>query len=174
MENPVKVLALTLILALELGGTFGTATATVDSISGDSMIITLEVELKTSAEAVVAHLAFDTDPQVAIPLLDRGGGLFGITTELASKNYAVVFEALGVEDGLSPAALLSDLGADFGDNDVPTPTTEPSPDEGLSQETKRIGWLALALAAASLSALALWVIIGRDKEDEPSDPAEEE
>jgi len=170
----MKAVAVTLMLALELGGAFGAATATVDSISDDSMILTLEVELRSSAQSVVAHLAFDTDPQIAIPLLERGGGLFGITTELAAKNYAVVFEAIGVEDGLSPAALLSDLGADFGDSDVPTPTTEPPPDEGLSAETRRFGWLALALAAGSLSVLALWVIIGRDKEDEDSDVSEEE
>ena len=86
----------------------------------------------------------------------------------------VVFEAIGVEDGLSPPALLTALGADFGDSDVPTPTTVPSPDEGLSPETKRFGWLALALAAGSLSLLALWVIVGRDKEDEPLDVSEEE
>jgi hypothetical protein len=44
----------------------------------------------------------------------------------------------------------------------------------LSAETRRFGWLALALAAGSLSVLALWVIIGRDKEDEHSDVSEEE
>lgn len=170
----MRSVSLVLLLALELGGAFGSASATVESISGGSMILTLEVELTTSASAVVAHLAFDNDPQIAVPLLDRGGGVFGITTELAPKNYAVVFEAIGVEDGLSPAALLSDLGADFGDNDVPTPTTEPSPEEGLSPESKRFGWLALALAAGSLSLLALWVILGRDKEDNASAGSEEE
>lgn len=163
-----------LLFALELGGVFGSASATVESISGESMILTLEVEVKTSTSAVVAHLAFDEDPQIALPLLGRGGGVFGITTELAAKNYAVVFEAIGAEDGLSKAALLSDLGADFGDNDVPTPTTEPIPGEGLSSETKRFGWLALALAAGSLSLLALWVIIGRDREDDASADSEEE
>ena len=170
----MRSVALALILALELGGAFGSASATVESISGESMVLTLEVELTTSSSAVVAHLAFDDDPQIALPLLDRGGGIFGITTELAAKNYAVVFEAIGVEDGLSPAALLSDLGADFGDNDVPTPTTEPIPEEGLSSETKRFGWLALSLTAGSLSLLALWVIIGRDKEGDDSADSEEE
>ena len=170
----MKTVGIALFLALELGGAFGAATATVESISGDSMILTLEVELRSSAEAVVAHLAFDDDPQIALPLLDRGGGVFGIRTELLAKNYAIVFEAIGVDDGLSPAALISDLGADFGDNEVPTPTTEPKPEEGLSPATKRFGWLALALAAGSLSLLALWVIIGRDKDVESSHVSEEE
>jgi hypothetical protein len=170
----MKAIGIALLLALELGGAFGAATATVESIADDSMILTLEVELKSSAEAVVAHLAFDDDPQIALPLLDRGGGVFGITTELPAKNYAVVFEAIGIDDGLSPAVLISDLGADFGDNDVPTPTTEPKPDEGLSPATKRFGWLALALTAGSLSLLAVWVIIGRDKDAESPDVSEEE
>jgi len=166
--------ALALVFSLVLGGAFGEATATVESITGNSMILTLEVELRSSAEAVVAHLAFDNDPSIAIPLLDRGGGVFGITTQMAAKNYVVVFEAIGSEDGLSLPALLTALGADFGENDVPTPTTAPAEDEGLSQETQRFGWLALALAAGSLSLLALWVIIGRDKEDAESDLSEEE
>ena len=174
MEGFVKTVGVAMFLALELGGAFGAATATVESISGNSMILTLEVEVKSSAQAVVAHLAFDDDPQIALPLLDRGGGVFGITTELPLKNYAAVFEAIGVDDNLSPAALISDMGAEFGDNDAPTPRTEPTPDEGLSPATQRFGWLALALAAGSLSLLALWVIIGRDKDDLPSDPSEEE
>ncbi len=170
----MKMVAMALILGLQLGGAFGVATAEVDSISEDSMILSLEVELRSSAQAVVAHLAFDDDPQIAIPLLGRGGGVFGIRTEIAPKNYVVVFEAIGVDDGLSPPALLTALGADFGDNEVPTPTTVPPSDEGLSPETKRFGWLALALSAGSLSLLAFWVIVGRDKEDETSDVSEEE
>ena len=170
----MKTLLATIVLSLFLGGGFGEATATVESIEGDSMVLTLEVELNTSAEAVVAHLAFDDEPQIALPLLDRGGGIFGITTETALKNYAVVFEAIGSDAELSTPALLSDLGADFADNDVPTPATVPEEPEGLSPETRSIGWLALALAAGSLSLLAVWVIIGRDKEDDGSDLTEEE
>ena len=161
------------IAALVLGGAFGTASASVDSISDESMILTLEVEVVVSAESVVAHLAFDDDPQVALPLLHRGGGLYGITTELPPKNYAVVFEAIGSGEELSKPALISDLGADFGGNDVPTPSTEPPEDEGLSPETERLGWLALALAAASLAVLAIWVITGRD-DDESEETSEEE
>ena len=163
-----------MLLSLFLGGAFGEATATIQTIGDNSMVLSLEVEVQTSTEAVVAHLAFDDDPQIALPLLDRGGGVFGITTETPLKNYAVVFEALGSDEELSTPALLSDLGADFGDNDVPTPETVSTEVEGLSQETQQIGWLALALAAGSLSLLAVWVIIGRDNDESESAITEEE
>ena len=168
----MRLLAVLLIATLELGGAFGSASASVETLEADAMILDLEVEVRASTTAVVAHLVFEDDPQIALPLLDRGGGVFGITTELPPKNYAVVFEAIGAEDGLSTAALLSDLGADLtpdaGDSSLPS---EGGDDDGLSPETRRLGWLALGLAAAALSALAFWVIIGRDKKD---DAAEEE
>lgn len=159
----MRVAFLVLLAALELGGGFGAASATVESVSTTSMTVDLQVEVKTTASAVVAHLAFDDDPQISLPLLDRDGGVFGIRTELPVKDYVVVFEALGSDESLSSPALLSALGADFGDADVATPSTVPSAgDDGLSSQTKQLGWLALALGAASLSVLAFWVIIGRD------------
>ena len=168
----MRLAALGLTAQLFLGGAFGNASATVDAIDDDSMVLTLEVEIAVSTQAVIAHLAFDDEPQIALPLLDRGGGLFGITTELAPKNYAVVFEAVGSDEELSTPALISDLGAEFGDTDVPTPSTEPDDSDGLSNQTRQYGWLALALAAGSLAVLALWVIIGRDDEETGSDEEE--
>ena len=162
----MKAVALGLLASLFLGGAFGNAKAEVESLAGDSMVLNLEVQVAVSAQAVVAHLAFDEDPAVVLPMLDRGGGLFGITTELPLKNYAVVFEAVGSDEDLSLPVLISDLGADFGGIDVPTPVTEPPEPEGLSEESRRFGWLALALAAASLAVLAVWVIIGKDEGDD--------
>ena len=86
--------------------------------------------------------------------------------------HAVVFEAVGSDGELSLPVLISDLGADFGDTEVPTPSTEPDESDGLSNQTRQFGWLALALAAASLAVLALWVIIGRDDEEEPAEEEE--
>ena len=161
----MKAVSLSLLASLFLGGAFGNAKAEVESLAGDSMVLTLEVQLAVSAQTVVAHLAFDDDPSIALPMLDRGGGLFGITTELPAKNYAVVFEAVGSDEALSLPVLISDLGADFGGVDVPTPATEPPEAEGLSDESRRSGWLALALVAASLAVLAVWVVIGEDEDD---------
>lgn len=161
----MRSVVLSLIAAVTIGGAFGNASATVESISGDSMVIDLEVEVVASASAVVAHLTFEDDPNLAVPLLDRGDGAFGIVTELEARNYVVVFEAVGADDGLSQPVSLTELGADLGeDADGGLPSTADD-DDGLSPETRRLGWLALALAAASLSALAFWVLGGRDRRE---------
>jgi hypothetical protein len=162
MVGLLKPLALVLIAALELGGAFGSASATIDSIDSSAMILDIEVQVIVSASAVVAHMSFENDPALALPLLDRGNGTFGIRTELAPKNYVVVFEAVGSGEDVSPAVFLTDLGADFSTGED-AGTTSTTPDDGISAETRQFGWLALALAAASLSALAFWVLGGRDK-----------
>ncbi|MEA1901936.1 MAG: hypothetical protein U9N56_00250 [Actinomycetota bacterium] len=168
----MKTLAILLLAALEIGGAYGEASAEVSSIEDDSMVVDLQIEIRTSASAVVVHLAFEDDPALALPLLDRGDGLFGIVTELELKNYVVVFEAVGSPEGLSRPVFLTELGADLdpGDGNGGGPGTDP--DDGLSPETRQLGWLALALAAASLSALAFWVLGGRDAKAEESSEEE--
>lgn len=142
-----------LLAAVQLGGAFGSASATLDSVEGTSMILELEVEVVVPVQSVVAHLAFEDDEVITLPLLERDNGVFGIRTELPFKNYIVVFEAIGVEGGTSPPVSLIDLGAEF------FPAGEPQPgEERLSPKTRRLGWLALALGAASLAMLALWAL----------------
>ena len=167
----MRILGVALLAAVQLGGGFGEASAEVDEVAAQSMVINLEVEVATSADAVVAHLAFDNDQTVTIPLLDRGGGVFGVRTEVEPKNYLVVFEAIGSPGALSGAVSLAELGADLPGPVVPTPGRVQSDDDGgLSAGTERIGWLALALGAASLSAFAFWALgdrrSGEDAEDE--------
>ncbi len=169
----MKWALLALFLAVELGGAFGSASATVESLDESSMLIDLEVDVRASAQAVIAHLAFDDHPTLVIPLLDRGGGVFGIRTELESKNYLVVFEAVGASEGLSDPVSLVDLGADL-TPDVPGVPPTPDGETDLSSGTRQLGWLALALGAASLSALAFWVLGGRSKTRGSHEPAEEE
>ena len=164
------LMVLVVLTAAQVGGAFGEATATIESLTETTMVINLEVELEISAQAVVAHLSFEGEPPLALPLLDRGGGVFGIRTELPAKNYVIVFEAIGADDGLSTPFLMSQLGADFtGDQSGASPTGGNGED-GLDAETRRSGWLALALGAASLSVLAFWVLGGRD--DNRSDSAQ--
>ncbi|MEE9178571.1 MAG: hypothetical protein V3U46_09090 [Acidimicrobiia bacterium] len=169
----MKLAYLALVVAVELGGAFGSASATVESLEDTVMLVDIEVEVRVSAQAVVAHLGFEDDPTLTLPLLDRGDGVFGIRTELETKNYIVVFDAVGAEDGLSQPVSLVELGADLSP-DVPgvPPTTEG--DDGLSSGARQLGWLALALGAASLSALAFWVLGGRDKSADTDGSAEEE
>ena len=168
----MRLAYLALVLSVELGGAFGSASATVESLNDAAMLVDIEVEVSVSAQAVVVHLTFEDDPKLALPLLDRGDGVFGIRTELKPKNYIVVFEAVGAEDPLSRPVSLVELGADL-NIDVPgvLPTVEE--DSGLSPGAMRFGWLALALGAASLSALAFWVLGGRDNSTDTEDTEEE-
>lgn len=169
----MRLAYLALVVAVELGGAFGSASATVESLGDTAMLVDIEVEVTASAQAVVAHLTFADDAPLVLPLLDRGGGVFGIRTELEPKNYIVVFEVVGAGDALSRPVSLVELGADL-TSDVPgvTPTTEG--DDGLSSVTLRFGWLALALGAASLSVLAFWVLGGRGRSTDADDSTEEE
>lgn len=169
MGPELRLLPFLLVGAIQLGGGFGAASAEVDELTEATMIVDLQVEVATSATAVVAHLTFDQDRQLTIPLLDRGGGVFGTRTELQPKNYFVVFEALGSPGALSQPMSLTDLGANLDQPFVATTPPGTTDEGGLSPETQRVGWLALALAAGSLSALAFWALGDRKKPEE--DPA---
>lgn len=157
----------TLLAAVLLGGIFGSASATVESMGDEVMIVDIEVEVTQSAESVVAHLVFDEDEPLTLPLLDRGDGMFGIRTELQPKNYVVVFEVVGAES--SPPVSLTQLGAELGPESGSTTTTLEG---GLSTDSQSLLWLAIALGAASLSALAFWVLGDRDKPSEPEGETE--
>ena len=163
------------IAAVTLGGAFGAANATVESVEGSTMVVTIEVEVVASAQSVVAHLSFDNDTDLTIPMLDRGEGRFGVTTELEHKNYAVVFETVGPEGETSAPFSLSQLGADLG-SDAAQPTTTTTLEEEISPENQQMLWLAIAAGAASLSLLAFWVLGPKDegREDESVEQDEEE
>jgi hypothetical protein len=162
-----------LLAAVVIGGAFGSATATVESLDGDVMVVSIEVEVGVASDSVVAHLSFEDDPVLTLPLLDRGDGKFGLRTELEPKNYFVVFELVDVDEQPSDAVSLTELGADLGP-DPASPTTTLAEDE-LSPESRQLLWLAVALAAASLSLLAFWVLGSRDGgPDRGSGPAQDE
>ena len=165
-------LGLPLLLAVQLGGGFGAASATVLASSGESININIEVEVEVSATAVVAHLVAPGEPQLTLPMLPRSSGVFGITTDLRRLDYQVVFEAIGETSVLSPRMSLTELGADLSVDQSGVTTT--APDEGFSKETIRWGWLGLGLAAAALSALAFWVLGDKDEEKEKEQDEEKE
>jgi hypothetical protein len=155
-----------LVASVVLGGVFGSATATVESIDDGVMVISIEVEVSTPAESVVAHLSFEDEPVLTLPLLDRGDGTFSLRTELEPRNYFVVFETVDTEPNTSEPVSLTEMGADLGP-EPSSPTTTLAEDE-LSPASRQLLWLAVALAAASLSLLAFWVLGSRD-DDEPGD-----
>lgn len=157
----MRLLAIVLVAAVEVGSGFGSASVTVEELGDTSMTIDIEVAVRSSAQAVVAHLTFGGAPSLTLPLLDRGGGRYGIRTELDRKNYVVVFEAVGEEGVVSDAVTLTEMGVDLTGNGS-SGSSGDGGDEGFGAETRSFGWLALALGAAALSALAFWALGGRD------------
>ncbi len=158
-----------LLAALDVGGGFGSASAEVLNLTNESMEIEVQVEIESSAEAVVVHFALSGEDPVTLPLVARGDGVFGITTELKPANYEVVFETLGDPSIQSLPVALTDMGAELtGSSGSVTSTTE----DGFSNITRGWGWLALAFAAASLAALAFWAL-GEGREDESVAPEPE-
>ncbi len=132
------------------------------------MVVEIEVEVLNPADSVVAHLTFE-DEELILPLLDRGDGVFGIRTELAPSNYGVVFETIGEGGERSEPTTLARMGADFGP-EISGATSSTAEDEGLSDESQSLLWLAIALGAASLSLIAFWVLGSRDETaDAPED-----
>ena len=159
-----------LIASVLIGGLFGSATATVEAIGDDVMIVDIEVEVPPGAATVVAHLSWESHDLV-LPLTDRGDGVYGIRTELPPRNYFVVFEAIGEEVESSDPVSLTELGADLSGN--PAAPTTTAADDGLGEESRQMLWLAVALGAASLSALAFWVLGGRDHVEKQEESSEE-
>ncbi len=161
----------TLIAFALIGGLFGSASATVDAIGPEVMIVDVEVEVPPAATNVVAHLSFEGE-ELVLPLTDRGDGVFGIRTELPPRNYFVVFEIVGEDGASSDPVSLTELGADLSGDTAGT-TTTTAEDEGLGEGSRQMLWLAIALGAASLSALAFWVLGGRDDEKAEEATSEE-
>lgn len=159
-------LATVALLAVELGAGFGPATATVFSTTEESMIVDFHVEVGEAADSVVVHLDLPDEDPITVPMVPRDDGSYGVTTEVKVADYQVVFETLGVSGNQSDPVALSDLGVDFENEPGAAPDTTEV--EERSPRTQRWLWLGVALAAASLSALAFWVLGGRD---EPADEA---
>ena len=163
----VKALALVLF-AVELGAGFGTASAELVSTSSNAVEVDIRVEVVESAESVIAHLVFEDEPELVLPLLQREAGVFGIRTELKRVNYQVVFELLGPDPQQSQPHSLMALGLEIEGESVGTTTTS-GPSSGAIDEASNWLWLALAFGAAALSALAFWVLGGDDQSSSDTD-----
>ena len=164
----LRIAAFVLLAAVDIGGGFGNAGAEVISLRDESMEVEIQVEVLGTVDAVVVHFALSGEDPVTLPLVSRGGGLFGITTELKPANYQVVFETLGDVSIQSLPVAIADLGAEVTSTSGPATS---STEGGFSRVTRRWGWLALAFGAASLAALAFWALGGgRDDQGVAPEP----
>jgi hypothetical protein len=154
-----------IFLALQVGAGFGAASAELISTTSNAMEIELRVEVHESAESVLAHLAFEDEDPLLFPLVQRESGVFGIRTEVKTVNYQVVFEIIGPDNFRSDQHSLMELGLVLPATD-PTVTSSTQAESIITDATQRWGWLALALGAAALSALAFWVLGGNDRDQE--------
>ncbi|MDF2730483.1 MAG: hypothetical protein K0T01_2270, partial [Acidimicrobiia bacterium] len=66
--------AAVLLFAVEVGSGFGIASASVVSMTEESMIIEIRVEVETSADSVVVHLALPDEDPITLPMLERDDG----------------------------------------------------------------------------------------------------
>ncbi|CAN5873206.1 hypothetical protein BH23ACT4_BH23ACT4_10170 [soil metagenome] len=154
------------LLAVELGAGFGAASAELVSTTPNAVQVDLRVEVTQSAETVIAHLAEGEAP-LALPLLQREPGIFGIRTELKAINYRVVFELFGPDPARSEPTSLVELGVVFPVGGPEIKNTTDS--DELPEDVTRWLWLAIAFGAGSLSALAFWVLGGDVRQDSSTD-----
>ncbi|HSK07860.1 MAG TPA: hypothetical protein VK990_10095 [Acidimicrobiia bacterium] len=159
----VRLTAL-VFFAVELGAGFGAASATVVSTTDESVVVEFHVEVETPADSVVLHLALAGEDPIRVPMVERDDESYGVTTEVKAANYQVVFEAVGDPGAQSSPVSLIELGAELaGGSEDPD---DPAEEDERSPGTQRWLWLGVALGAASLSALAFWVLGDRDEPDD--------
>lgn len=152
-----------LIASVPVGGSFGDAEAKTVRLTEDSVVIDITVEVPEETQAVIVHIGLQDENRM-FPMVPRSRpGLWGLQTELERRNWQVVFEILGPESELSDPMTIAFLGAVL---DIEVEPEPGSPDDGLSRDTRRWGWLGLAFAAGSLSLLAFWVLGGKDRESD--------
>src|SRR5688572_12546253 len=141
---------------VEIGGEFGRATASATNLSTTTIELDLALEADAAA-TVVAHLIEPGGAQETLPLVPRGGGVFGIRTEVRKIDFVVVFEAVdGQGASQSQALRLTEMGVNpavLGVENRP-----PTESEEFSDNTRLWGWAGLGLAAIALTLVALWAL----------------
>lgn len=154
--------ALSLLAAVVLGGDFGVATASGQPAVGNRILVTLEVEVLTSADAVVAHLIQPGQDQETIALASDESGVYRGAATVPKADIVVVFEAVRGpgNSSLSTPAFLTELGLDralLGDLAIgieESVAADPTPGIGLP--------LAIAIVSGVLSVVLIvwWVWSG--------------
>ncbi len=172
----MRHMLLSLLAGIVLGGSFGEATADGRVVAG-RLEVGFEVEVAGNPTAVAVHVVDPGHDQQTFSLIDRGAGRWGGLVNVEPNNYVIVFEALyaDAEESVSDPVTLVELGVDpqvLGITLDPL-SGEESP-EGLSKVALRWLWAAVALGAAALALLAVWVLGDRGETPPPFAPDREE
>lgn len=149
-----------------LGGSFGEASADATVLNSDTVEVALSIEAPPGT-SIVVHALDPGSEQRSIAMLELQSGIYRTRFETRPVDLVVVFEDLSTGAESNPARL-TDLGV------APELVGVVAPLEPEESEGSSLGWLALGLGLASLSALAFWALGARstDQEVEPSEPSE--
>ncbi len=123
--------------------------------------VNFDVEVAGSPTAVAVHVVDPGHDQQTFSLIDRGGGRWGGLAVVDPNNYVVVFEVLyaDAQGSVSPPTTLVQLGVDSQMLGIAVePAGGEEQQEGLSRASLRWLWAAVALGAAALALLAVWVM----------------
>lgn len=155
-----------LAVVLALAAVFGAAEAEAVVVDSDTVeyAVSVEAEPRTS---VVLHALDPGSEQLTVAMLETSTGLYRTRFESRPVDYVIVFEDLTTGSQSDPVRL-SDLGV------APELVGRPGDpgDPGGAEPDPSLGWLALGLGLASLSALAFWALGGdrrRSSDEEPSE-----
>lgn len=159
-----------LLLAVELGGSFGAASATAQPTSAGQMEVEITVEAP-AGRSVVVHVVVPGGEQQTVAMRERAPGVYGTVVEVPAVDAVAVYEIVGSGD-LSTPARLTDLGVDPAVVGAPSSGSPPTTSEGLSRETRQWGWLALALGSSSLALVAVWFFVGWRRDEVPTETDE--
>lgn len=156
----MKALLAVALLAVEVGGVFGSGSADAVAVSSGEIEVVISVAVEGAPVGVVAHFVDPGDDRMTTTLAERGDGEYAGTTIAERADLGVIFEAIWADgsSNLSRRISLVELGVDPGvliDEAIQAPEGEVL---ALDASTKRWGWAALALAAAALSLLAWWAL----------------
>lgn len=160
----MRMLLAGLMLAVELGAPFGSASATAEPTTPGRMELEITVEGPASS-SVVVHLVEPGGEQQTVALNERAPGVFGAVVEVAAVDLVAVYEVVGSAVQSTPVRL-TDLGVAGEVVGLPGPTPSSAPDEAGDRETRQWGWLALALGFSSLALIAVWVLVGGRREQD--------
>lgn len=156
-----------IVAALVAGGPFGSATADATVVDSATVEVAVSVEGPIGT-SVVLHALDPGSDQRTVAMVESQSGRYSTRFESRPVDLVVVFEDLATGQESDPVRL-TELGV------APELVGVIAPGAVTDEAESPLGWLALGLGLASLSALAFWALGGRSQPEEASsEPGEVE